>query len=154
MPQYGSGMARKAQHHTARTRLFLVDDEPAVRRGLQVLLDHEPDFEVCGAAESIGDALKQILLCEPDIAVVDLRLRRGNGLTLIRRLRQSCPRVKVLVFSMHDELSTAEAAFRAGADGFVAKYEGSEKLFEAIACLMAGKSYVTPSLAARIRPDH
>ncbi len=144
-------MARRVEKHTSRIRLFLVDDEAAVRRGLELLLSHEPNLEVCGSAGSLTEALQQILLLKPDLAVVDLRLRHGDGLKLIRKLRRSVPGLKLLVFSMHQEPSLAEAALRAGADGYVTKNEGTEKLVEAVACVMAGKPYVT--LSDRLGPE-
>jgi DNA-binding NarL/FixJ family response regulator len=132
--------------------VFLVDDEPAVRRGLELLLGREPGLLVCGSAATAAEALAAILTLEPDLVVVDLRLKNDHGCRLLRQLRRRCPRLKLLVFSLHDQPSFALAALRAGAHGYVTKEEGTEKLLEAIELLTAGKSYVTPSVAARMPP--
>ena len=143
-------MARKMESPTAKARLFLVDDEPAVRKGLELLLGGRPDLEVCGEAESGAEALALIPRVKPDLVVVDLTLKGSDGLELMRRLRQSRPELKLLVFSMHNQLSYVRTAFEAGAQGYVAKDEGTEKLLEAIEALLAGKCYVTPNMAVRL----
>ena len=145
-------VARKTDNATSKTRVFLVDDEPAVRRGLELLLGREPSLYVAGSAATATEALTAILTLDPDLVVVDLRLENDHGCRFLRQLRRRCPRLKLLVFSLHDQPSVALNALRAGADGYVTKEDGPEKLIEAIALLSAGKSYVTPSVAARIPP--
>jgi len=134
----------------SKMRVYVVDDEPTIRMGLKLLINLEPDLEVCGDADSSLVALKQILSLRPDLATLDLTLKENNGLKLTRQLRQKHPALKILIFSMHDEVSFVRAAFQAGANGYVTKDEGSEKLIEAIHRLMQGKPYLRATIASRM----
>jgi DNA-binding NarL/FixJ family response regulator len=132
-----------------KTRIFLVDDEPAVLKGLELLLSREPFIEICGQAGCAAEALKQILPLDPDLAIIDLSLGEGSGLDLIRDLRSFGSKPRILVFSMHSDPSFIRAAFRAGADGYVVKEEGTEKLIEAISAVVKGKCFLTETIAAK-----
>jgi DNA-binding NarL/FixJ family response regulator len=143
-------MQVKRRPVTAKIRVFLVDDHPIVRRGFQLLLGMEPDLAVCGEADSAPAALQMILALKPDVAIVDLSLKGGSGLELIKQLRAQDLKIKVLVFSMREEGVYAERAMRAGADGYVTKQEGTEKAIEAIRRLMEGKRYLTDRVAERM----
>lgn len=134
----------------SKTRVFLVDDHPIVRRGFQLLLGMEPGLTVCGEADSGPAALQKILALKPDVAIVDLSLKGGSGLELIKQIRAQALKLKVLVFSMRDEGIYAERALRAGADGYITKEEGTEKAIEAIRLLMQGKRYVSEKLAEKM----
>ena len=137
-----------------RTRVFLVDDHPIVRRGLLMLLNLESDLTVCGEADSAPAALQKILELRPDVAVIDLSLKSGSGLELIKQCRAQGLKLKLLVFTMQNGVTHAERAFRAGADGFVTKGDGPEKTVEAIRLLLLGKQYLgadlTKALMARL----
>jgi DNA-binding NarL/FixJ family response regulator len=133
----------------AKTRVFLVDDHPIVRRGFQLLIGMEQDIEVCGEADNGPQALEKMLKDTPDVAVVDLSLKSSTGLDLIKQLRSVCPKVKILVYSMRDESIYAERALRAGASGYIAKEEGADKAIEGIRRLMAGKPCLSDRLTAR-----
>jgi DNA-binding NarL/FixJ family response regulator len=146
-------MARKLHSPAPKRRVFLVDDEPLVRRGLRILLSMEPDLEVCGEAETEQAAVEGILAQRPDLAIVDLSLKEGDGLALIKRLRQLCPALKTLVFSMHDQLHFATAAFAAGAQGYVVKEEGTDQVREAVQVVLDEGYYLSELLAAKA-PRH
>jgi DNA-binding NarL/FixJ family response regulator len=137
---------------TARSqiRVFLVDDHPIVRRGFQLLLGMEPDLMVCGEADSGPAALQKILALKPDVAIIDLSLKGGSGLELIKQLRTQALKLKLLVFSMRDEGIYAERALRAGADGYLTKDEGTEKAIQAIRVLMQGKRYLSDQVAEKM----
>ena len=128
---------------------MVVDDQPMVSRGVELLLAGERDLVFCGEAESEPQALDRIAGLKPDVAVVDLTLKEGTGLSLIGRLRQRCPELKILVFSMHDQAHYVAGAFGAGAHGYVTKGEGTEKLVEAIHVVMSGKVYLSEKMAAQ-----
>lgn len=142
-------MARQLDSAGRRIRLFLVDDEPVVRRGLRLLLGGQPDLEVCGEAETEQAAVAGIGARRPDLAVVDLSLAEGDGLVLIKRLHQLCPALKVLVFSMHEQAQFVTAAFAAGAHGYVVKEEGTERVIEAIHVIMNGGCYLSAHMAEK-----
>jgi DNA-binding NarL/FixJ family response regulator len=117
-------------------RVLLVDDEPAIRQGLRMLFDLEPDLEVVGEAE---DGLRAIPAAEriaPDVIVMDIEMAGGDGITATRLLTSSRPTSRVVVLSIHDS-STSEASSRAGAAAFVGKHEGSGRLVQVIRGLAA-----------------
>lgn len=133
-----------------KTRIFLVDDHPIVRRGLQLLISLEADLMVCGEAESAPVAVEKVLVSKPDLVVVDLALKAGSGLELIKQLRSQHAKLKLLVFSMRDEGIYAERALRAGANGYITKEEGTEKALDAIRVILQGKNYVSPAISAKM----
>lgn len=133
-----------------KVRLFLVDDHPLVREWLAQLLQGEADFEVVGEAEDAAAALAAMEQSPPDLAVVDLSLRSGSGLELIKSLRARLPAVQVLVLSMHEELTQVERALRAGAAGYVMKRESTQQIVEAIRRVRAGQIYANSEVLARL----
>jgi DNA-binding NarL/FixJ family response regulator len=145
-------MARMQTDSPQPIRVFLVDDEPIVRKGLRLLFGVRPGLVVCGEADNEHDALAGILAVQPDVAVVDLTLKLGDGLSLIEQLHRRCPALRILVFSMHQEAHFATAAFAAGGHGYVVKEEGTERLLEAIQILANGGSYLSEQMAAKA-PD-
>src|SRR5205807_5105311 len=104
-----------------RHKVLLVDDHPLVREGFAKLINHEPDLQVCGQAESAGQALTQMAASLPDVAVVDISLKGTNGIELIKQIKALHPGVKLLTLSVHDEALYALRALRAGANGYVMK---------------------------------
>ncbi|MDP1581405.1 MAG: response regulator transcription factor [Candidatus Didemnitutus sp.] len=133
-----------------KTRIFLVDDHPLVREWLGQLLAGEPDFAIVGEAEEPAVALAAMQEAPPDIALVDLSLRTGTGMDLIKDLRAQLPDVRVIVLSMHEELSHVERALRAGASGYVMKRESTTRIVEAIRTVREGKVYANPEVIARL----
>lgn len=133
-----------------QTRVFIVDDHPLVREWLGNLLRLEPDIQVVGAAGDPASALDAMGPTPPDIAVVDLSLQRGSGLDLIKDLRTRLPAVKVIVLSMHEEMTDLERAFRAGASGYVMKRESTGQIVEAIRQVRAGKIFANPAILGEL----
>ena len=121
-----------------KTRVFLVDDQPMVLKGLRALLGLQPDLEVCGDALDAITAWKGIAAANPHVVIVDLCLGQHDGVHLIQCLRQDFPQIKVLVFSMYGDEAHVNQALQAGACGFVTKPEGTEKLVEAIGLMKTG----------------
>ena len=133
---------------TPAKRIFLVDDHPLVREWLTNLINQQPGLTVCGEAENGPEARERILALRPDVAIVDIALKDSSGLELIKDLKQGCPGVAVLVLSMHEEPHYAERALRAGARGYVMKRESTRKVVTAISEVLAGKLYVSDTVAA------
>ena len=131
-------------------RVFLVDDHPLVRQALRDAMRQERDLEVCGEAGDKDEALQAIAVAEPDLAIVDLRLRSSDGLELVRDLRDQHPKVLSLVLSMQDESMTAERAVRAGARGYISKQEAPSKIMEAVRKVLGGEIYWSEKAAAHI----
>lgn len=128
-------------------RILIVDDHPLVRSGIRAMLDLDGDLEVVAEAEDLGSALDGIGAHEPDLALVDISLKGGSsGLELIKSIRQKYPDLKTLAVSMHDEETYALRALKAGAQGYVMKHEGTEKIREAIRCVLGGRTYLSQSM--------
>jgi DNA-binding NarL/FixJ family response regulator len=135
---------------TSRKRIFIVDDHPMMRDGLRALICGEKDLEVCGEADDAHGALEQIEKLKPDLAIVDITLRSTNGLELLKHLQSRAPGVPALVISMHDESLYAERVLRAGGRGYIMKQEGGKKLMAAIRHVLAGGTYVSEKISAKI----
>jgi len=131
-------------------RIFIVDDHTLVREWLANLLKQEPDFAVCGQADSAPEALAGMSASPPEIAIVDLSLKHGSGLDLIKDLRTQCPATQVVVLSMHEEIYYVERAFRAGARGYVTKRDSTHRIVEAIHVVLTGKVYANAGLLAQL----
>jgi DNA-binding NarL/FixJ family response regulator len=133
-----------------RRRVLIVDDHPLVRECLATLIDHQPDLEVCGQAESITDALNAVRSMQPDVLIIDLWLEGGSGLDAIKQLQFLKPRPVALVLSMHDEMTHGERAWRAGARGYVMKASATQHIIEAIRCVLGGGIYFSQALADKL----
>lgn len=119
-----------------------------VQEWLATYLHTQPGLEVCGHASELKEALSAIQAARPDIAIVDLFLKGGSGLDLIKDLKVHCPTLDIIVLSMHEEISYAERALRAGARGYVTKRESTGKIVEAIREVRAGRVYASPEMMA------
>jgi DNA-binding NarL/FixJ family response regulator len=135
---------------STRTRVFLVDDHPLVREWLATQLREQPDIEVSGEAADAVSGLSAMLADPPDLAIVDLSLKTSSGLDLIKDLGNQLPGTAVIVLSMHEEVSFAERALRAGARGYVTKRESTDRIVDAIRAVLAGRIYATPDLLTRL----
>ena len=123
------------------SRVLLVDDHPIVRQGLRQMIDRESDLAVCGEAEEARSALHAIATQKPDIVVMDISLNGPSGIEILRTVRQTDARLRVLVLSMHDETVYAERALRAGANGYIMKQEAAEKVLVALRRILGGEVY-------------
>jgi DNA-binding NarL/FixJ family response regulator len=132
------------------TRILVVDDHPVVRQGLAKLIGEEPGLTVCCQAEDVHGALALLADSKPDMAIVDISLKRSSGLELVKEMKARFPELPVLVLSMHDESLFAARALRAGAAGYVMKREASSTLLTAIRQVLGGEIYVSDSIASRI----
>ena len=140
-------MKPKAQHGAGnnKTRILVVDDHAIVRQGLIKLIETEFDLMVCSEAENAGQALEAMGRQEFDLAIVDISLDGINGLELTEIMKLRSPKMIVLILSMYEGLFYAQRALKAGASGYVAKYEAAEKIITAIHQVLNGKIYVSDS---------
>ncbi|MGN6626657.1 MAG: response regulator transcription factor [Tepidisphaeraceae bacterium] len=133
-----------------KTRILVVDDHPIVRERLAELINQEPDLFVCGEAEDSTQALKAVQSLQPDLAIVDITLKNTYGIELIKQFKDVCPKLPVLVLSMHDESLYGERSLRAGAKGYLTKQEATRQVVTAIRRILAGEVFVSDSMAASI----
>jgi len=97
--------------------ILLVEDHPVMRDGLATQIRNEPDLQICGEAEDVNEALRLVQQLHPDLVIVDICLKSGHGIDLVRRVHDSDPKQRMLVNSMYDEDVYAERALQAGAMG-------------------------------------
>lgn len=141
-------MSRKEIKKPAR--VLIVDDHPAVREALAIRIRRQRDLEVCGEAADMIEALRLVADTQPDVAVVDISLKTGNGLDLIKRIKDRNDRVALLVWSMHSESLYAERAIRAGALGYINKDQATDRIIEVIRCVLQGKVWLSEAMAGRL----
>jgi len=131
---------------SAPVRLLLVDDHAILRRGMELLMAHEPDLEIVGEAGTIAEALEAAAGTAPDVAILDIHLPDGSGIAAIRPLRELRPALGVVMLSMYDDFDHVRRAFAEGADAYVVKSSTQDDLLTAIRTVAAGGTYRDPSL--------
>lgn len=131
-------------------KILLVDDHPPVREGLAAWIAGQENLTVCGEADSVESALKQIRSTAPLVVVTDLHLLESDGLELIKRISRDFPGIRTLVVSELDEGIYAERALRAGAHGFLHKREAREVFLEALQTVLEGRRYVSPNMTQQL----
>ena len=131
-------------------RIMIVDDHPMVREGLRLRISAFPDLEVCGEATSEEEAMSLIKETNPHLIIVDISLKSGHGIELIKRVKSSHPSIKMLVSSGFQESLYAERALRAGALSYLNKQDSGEKVIEAIRTVLRGERYVSPETTQRL----
>jgi DNA-binding NarL/FixJ family response regulator len=137
-----------------KLRIFLADDHAVVRAGLKSLVNAQPDMEVIGEAADGRMAWEQARDCQPDIVVMDLSMPQLNGAQATARLKQACPKVKVLALTVHADKGYVQQLFQAGASGYVLKLTVAEELIHAIRIVATGGIYLDPTVARKIVSDY
>ena len=129
-----------------KKRIVIVDDHPLLRRGLQRLIDSTSQFVVCGEAGNAAEGQDVVRQEKPDLVIVDIGLPTVDGIELTKQLIGEFEDLRVLIFSMHEEADYAVRAIRAGALGYMVKYEAIEKIERALEDVFAGRLYLSPGL--------
>ncbi|MER6185940.1 response regulator transcription factor [Streptomyces sp. NPDC001652] len=138
-------------------RVFLLDDHEVVRRGVHDLLNDEPDITVVGEADNAEQALIRVPALRPQVAVLDVRLPDGDGVSVCRELRSRMPELSCLMLTSFDDEEALLDSIMAGAAGYVLKQIRGSDLVAAVRTVAAGQSLLDPSattrLMARLRQD-
>jgi len=134
-------------------RIVIADDHVVLRRGLRVLLELEPDLEVGGEASNGAEAIALAEREEPDIMLLDLTMPALRGVDAIPEIRQVSRDTKVLVLTMHRDVTYLRQVFRPGAKGYVVKSAADAELVNAIRSVSRGEQYIEPSLAGEALSD-
>ena len=136
-------------------RVFLLDDHEIVRQGIAALLDTQPDIEVVGEAGTAAEALVRIPPLKPDVAVLDVRLPDGDGVSVCRELRQMLPQMACLMLTSYADDEALFESVMAGAAGYVIKEVRGGDLVHAIRTVASGGSLLdataTGQLLSRLR---
>lgn len=133
-------------------RLLLVDDHPLVRDGLRARLEAVPRLSVTGEAGNGHDALALAAdeTTRPDLVLMDVGMAGMSGIELAARFHERFPAIRVLMLSMHDNIEYVTQAVRAGASGYVLKDSPAAEIIQAIDAVLAGKTFFSAGLAARM----
>ncbi|MCE7029517.1 response regulator transcription factor [Jiella avicenniae] len=131
-------------------KLLIVDDHKVVRDGIRRLVEGTA-ITAIEEAETPSEALGEFRKMRPDVTILDINLKNGSGLDVLRRLRADDPKAKVVIFSMYSDVVYAVSARREGALGYVSKSAPSDELLVALERAMAGETYVDSETAALMK---
>jgi DNA-binding NarL/FixJ family response regulator len=134
----------------ARIRVFLCDDHEVVRRGVKDMLEAEGDIEVIGEASTVSEAIARVPALRPQVAVLDVRLPDGSGITACRELRSALPELGCLMLTSFADDEAMLDAIMAGAQGFVLKQIRGSDLVGAVRTVANGGSLLDPTATARV----
>ena len=140
---------RRAVAGTRKT-VLIVDDHPVVREGIRVLLERAGEYAVIAEAATQAEALATLEDAVPDVALIDVALRGGDGLELTKMLQARFPRLPILIVSMHDEALYAERALAAGASGYVMKDVMSDTVVDAVRAVLRGDIFVSEHIVQHL----
>lgn len=133
-----------------RAKVLLVDDHEMLRQGMRLLIEQQKDLQVCGEADDEVSAVKQFRATHADLMIVDLSLKEGDGIELIKRIKLLDPEARMLVYSMHDERVYGERALRAGAKGYVSKQQPVRTVLQAIRRVLSGAMHFSGEMTQRL----
>ncbi|TMK41783.1 MAG: response regulator transcription factor [Actinobacteria bacterium] len=134
-------------------RVVLADDHAVVRKGLQLLLDAEPDIEVVALAGDVPDAVRYVRGHRPDVLILDLNMPGGSSIEAMSDVLETSPETHIVVLTMQNEPAFARSALGAGATGYVLKEAADDELVEAVHRAAAGETYLNPQLGARVAAE-
>jgi len=133
-----------------KVKILIVEDHEIFRLGIKELINHEPDLAVCAEAEDVDTARALINAFQPDMVIIDITLKKSNGMDLIKEINSYHKTMKMLVLSMHDELLYAERSLQAGAQGYIMKQETSKSIVKAIRHILQGNIYVSDNIMSNL----
>jgi len=131
-------------------RVLVVDDHALFRRGLQMVLEQEPDIEVVGEASDGGEAVRSAAETLPDIVLMDVRMPRGSGIEACTAIHEAVPSTKIIMLTISDEEADLYEAIKAGATGYLLKEISIEEVATAIRSVHGGQSLISPSMASKL----
>ena len=135
---------------TPKIRVLVADDHPVILAGIRDMLSGEPAFEVVGEARDGGEAVESTRRLGPDVVLMDLQMPKMDGVAATARIREARPETGVLIMTTYETDSDVLRAIEAGARGYLLKDAPREELFWAIRMVAAGKSHLSPAIAARL----
>ena len=122
-------------------RILVADDHEAVRKGVCAILSSRLDIEVCGEASNGQEAIDKAHELKPDLIILDITMPVLNGIDAARIIRQTLPKLPILLLSMHDGKHIIEDARRIGLQGYVSKSEASATLLAAVDALLRNQTF-------------
>ena len=133
-----------------KLKVIIVDDHALFRRGLEMVLENEPDIEVVGEAHDGQQAVDNTRELMPDVVLMDVRMPRRSGIEATQRIKEEMPHVKIVVLTNSDEEADLYEAIKAGASGYLLKEISSEEVADAIRSVVQGHSRISPAMASKL----
>jgi two-component system NarL family response regulator len=133
-----------------RVRVLIVDDHALFRRGLQMVLEQEPDIAVVGEAGDGAEAVEKAQETIPDVVLMDVRMPRRGGIEATAKIKEVVPSTKILMLTISDEEADLYDAIKAGASGYLLKEISIDEVATAIRAVQAGQSLISPSMASKL----
>ncbi len=131
-------------------RVLVVDDHALFRRGLQMVLEQEPDIEVVGEASDGAEAVEKAADTLPDIVLMDVRMPKRGGIDACTAIHETVPSAKIIMLTISDEEADLYDAIKAGAMGYLLKEISIEEVASAIRAVRGGQSLISPSMASKL----
>jgi DNA-binding NarL/FixJ family response regulator len=131
-------------------RVLIADDHALFRRGLEMVLEKEPDIEVVGEATDGMQAVEKAQELMPDVILMDVRMPKRSGIEAATAIKDLLPHVKILMLTISDEEADLYEAIKAGASGYLLKEIPIEEVADAIRSVWAGQSRISPSMASKL----
>ena len=131
-------------------RVLVVDDHALFRRGLEMVLEQEPDIEVVGEASDGAEAVERATETTPDVVLMDVRMPRRGGIDACTAIKDAVPSTKIIMLTISDEEADLYDAIKAGAMGYLLKEISIEEVASAIRAVHGGQSLITPSMASKL----
>lgn len=143
-------MSMKQDTERKPVRVMIVDDHPTLREGLGSCVESQPDMTVCGEAADVDEALHKLPDCAPHVVIVDIALKKSDGLELVKSLRVRHKRVRILVHSMYEESVYADRCLHAGALGYVNKEAEPTEVIRAVRTVHRGQVYLSTAMTSNV----
>jgi len=131
-------------------RTMIVDDHALFRRGLEMVLDEEPDIELVGQASDGTEAVEKAAESLPDVVLMDIRMPRSNGIEACRAMKEAAPSAKIVILTISDEEEDLFEAIRAGASGYLLKDIPLDEVADTVRAVHGGQSLINPSMAGKL----
>jgi DNA-binding NarL/FixJ family response regulator len=139
-----------ASPHAEPIRTMIVDDHALFRRGLEMVLEGEPDIDLVGQASDGAEAVEKAAESLPDIVLMDIRMPRSNGIEACRAVKEAAPSAKIVILTISDEEEDLFEAIRAGASGYLLKDIPLDEVADTVRAVHGGQSLINPSMAGKL----
>jgi DNA-binding NarL/FixJ family response regulator len=131
-------------------KVIIADDHALFRRGLEMVLEKEPDIEVVGEAHDGEQAVERAQALMPDVMLMDVRMPRGSGIEATQKIKELMPHVKILMLTHSDEEADLYESIKAGASGYLLKEVSTEEVADAVRSVWQGHSRISPAMASKL----
>jgi len=133
--------------------VFVLDDHPIVRQGLEKILEEEADMRVTGQAGTYQEFMELLESRKPDVIILDITMPDRSGLDVLKDLKAMYPDIPVLIMSVHDEKHFATRTIKSGAAGYLNKMSVSDELVTAIRRVVGGRKYISLKVAEQLAEE-